>query len=550
MNLNRLQAWLGGLGVLLLGLNASAGVSAGETRANISLSSGAYCSAQPDAVSAMEPVLVYPLRDDALLMELARQLTRGLAIQPPFSTVRLAAPAGKASGLPLIPIGQRLPEMFLLLDEGPVSSRGIWNQESHYQYQFSLGRDWAGSSVNVTDETSPPLVNYQWQATLEATRHTRGFGLSSDPVVAAEMVAKVLADLNNSVASHLQENPLAPEEYTAFIPPYEPLPQLPPLERMKARLLCSGPRLFSPNETFWLLPSQTDPLATLKSLKSQLREADWKVDSSDFELTHSAHLRMRRSGAVLRCFATVKSFEDWRTNTLPLVVHYRVPLGKTELARMIDSLCDSGSQEAGLPFISRMSARQKSAFFQRMRAEASPTARLLLAMAEDAGENGRTNEARVCLARARLLVFETPDKSWSASRWEKLEKITGPVNRLEPDAEDLRALGFLNLEPDAALPSAEKPLGEPLRFAWLENGKWHLGSYVFKKPAQGESKLYPCFLRQASEGSSSTISSASPLSAGTDTQQGLTLTGKPVIIHARLSSDRQKIGYQFARPNH
>lgn len=445
----------------LAGFLALAEISIGKSHTSSQFTTTASSSTPQHAILCARRVLINQEGSDPLLDEVARQLASSLTNVPPVERVEVAR---HGATFPFWPKGQPGPDLFLRLEKVASKTTGIFSKTTANTIVATLATAPWMSSHHYQDDTSPPVVTFQWRARLEQTRVTKGVGLNRPSVIAAEIAEQLFKGASNQLASFREKHPIASPELDVLIPSYQATPRLQPVESLKGILVCSGPRLLSPNETFWLIPAQTNPVPALAFLQAELVKEGWKVQSS--ALTNTLYLRLRKERTIIESFAPSAELGSQHPENLapaPLVVRYREAVDPQKLEALLETLAQTLPLEEVLPFHQNLSRDHRVRFWEKVKASPAPSAGLLAGLADYEFSTGRPQEARRFAALARLMEYEVNGRSDIDSRLDHLEKKIGKIQAADPSAQDLAALGFLVVNDQKSTHSTERALGEPFR---------------------------------------------------------------------------------------
>ena len=515
----------------------------GKTETHSSLSSASTSSASDHSTFSARRVLLVADQPHALSRRVATLLAQKLKDCPQIEQLELtnsrAMPAGCAA-----------PDLFLRLDLVELRTTGVLAVSGSLKATVTaaLGSTPWQSSSYYSEDSTPPLVNFIWNATLETD--TTFSGLRSDRyAAAAESIAE---ELGKSIRKQLEEfsvkYPPLPEVPAEFYGPYQPVADFDFLKDLKAARACSYHGLLTHNQTFWQFHTATNPVPELQSILRQLEAAGWKFSSANLTNTGDYHLRGRQGDDELEIFrhrpdrAFFSSPEKPETS-MEFIVHYRQPFSRAEREAVLEKLfTESCPIETLLPFQNSFSRAQRDKFFALVEKSPAASPQACVQLADIYLDRKQTNAAVNMLLRAKALTATVKDAASLQSSIEAAaNKISlGKTLPLEVTPEICRELGFLEITNLTQTIEQERTLGQALVFFGPGNRGVKIFALTVSPP---QKKTYPWCMTQVEDGSrSSSWSSFIPTARG-DWQHAFTYDRQTVNIVAVPLPDQKRVRF-------
>jgi hypothetical protein len=406
---------------------------------------------------------------------------------------------------------------------------------------------WTGSHHTI-DSTTPPLVQFHWNGTVDS--ESRFSGIRSDRY--AEL-ARAVADqfaqgISNQVETLAAKFPPLPELPGNLFGPYEPIADFDCLREVNARRACSYSGLLTRNETFWTFPAPGDPVPQLNRIISQLESAGWKVDKASLTNAPEHFVRCDQAGETLELFRTRRvnmGFSESHNDGAlePFIVHYRKPFTDAEREAAMEQLFAlPRALETILAFRNCLTEPQRKRFFAMAEESSVPSPAVLLQGAESLMQRGETNAALNRMLRAKALFSVLDDPSEPKSKLDSLAKkiAQGENLKLEVTPEICRELGFLDLTNPPQTFQVERSLGEPLlMFVRGDRGVKILGLRI--RPPRGG--VYPWALTESQDGMRSRSSSSFSLSTQQEWRHTVTIDEITVEFAVAPNAGENQVKY-------
>ena len=409
--------------------------------------------------------------------------------------------------------GAESPDLFLRINLTELKEEGIFPSSLKATVTASIGSAPWQSSYYSQSSTTPPLVHFTWNATLE--HETTFSGIRSDHYAAAaqNIADELTKGISNQLSALSAKYTPLPELPRDFYGPYQPVGDFDFLKEFKARRAYSYYGLLTHNETFWRFQTATNPVPQLQRIISQLEAAQWKLSTASLTNTEDYQVRFRQDDVELEIFRLRADRTDLplsgkKESATEFVVHYRKPFSQTELEAALEKLfVEHTSIETLLPFQHSFSAKQREKFYALL--EKTPTAspRATIQLAENYLHRKETNAAVNMLVRAKAMTTTLNDYSALESDIETMAKKISPKQKLklEVTPETYRDLGFLEITNAPQMFELERDPGQPvLLFTIGERGP-EAFCFTIRPPQKGS---YPWTMIESREGVRSSMSSS------------------------------------------
>ena len=349
--------------------------------------------------------------------------------------------------------GAEAPDLFLRMDLIELKEGGIFTRSLKATVTGYLGSAPWESSHYTQDSTTPPIVHFAWNATIDD--ETTFSGIRSDRY--AEAAQNIADKLTEGVSNQIQNlsakfAPL-PGLPPDFYGPYQPVGDFDFLKEVAARRVYSYHGLLTHNETFWKFQTATNPVPQLQHIISQMEAAQWKTYHASLTNTEDYFAGFRRDGAELEIFrqrgeTAGFSFPEKPETAMRFVAHYRKPFSQGEREAALEKLfAQPGSIEALLPFQNSFSPSQRDRFYALLEKTPSVSPRAAIQLAKNYLHRKDTNAAVNMLIRARAMTAALDDYSALESDIESVARDISPKKNLKLEAtpQIYRDLGFLEI---------------------------------------------------------------------------------------------------------
>jgi hypothetical protein len=527
---------------LLAAGTGKSGFELGATRTSTHMNSSTSSSRSDFATFSARRLLF--LRDDThpLGREVSDLLVKQLrATCPDIGEIQVAGPGQE------LKLGERAPDLFLQLRLGEADARGLVSQTVKVTMHAGLGTTPWHSSHHTIDSTTPPVLTFNWNGTVES--ETAFQGIRSDRYApAAQAIAHEFAQgISNVVVKAAKENPELPELPASFYGPYEPAPELAFLRETGGRMVFSGYGLLTRNETFWTFNGSTNPVEVLRRIITELEAVGWKAGDQALTNTRDHYARLSRNGTTLELFR-----EDRNLGTLveeppgpvTLVAHYRRPFTDTERTTALDELFrETRPVEDLVPFRNMLSNKQREELYRRLEAEPPLNATILVDLAEQALRQRNTNQARILLVRAKVASSLQADSDASSridDTAKKISKDTTSLLRITPEI--CRGMGLVELTNAPMETLAVKPVDQPVGL--FAEGKRGVSLFAASTRVRRGGALDWALVHAEENSRSSTHGSISPPTS-TKWVHTATFDGWTLDVAAELTADKKQVRYRI-----
>jgi hypothetical protein len=526
------------------GDDSPAMINIGKTETRSSMSSGSTSSASENATFSARRVLLYSDNPHPLCRKIVAHLEQCLKESPFIEQLELTdQPYLNTNAGPA-------PDLFLNVNLAALKQSGLVSSTMKALVTASLGNSPWQSSHHTSDDTTAPLVAFEWNATMDS--EITFTGVRTDRY--ADAGRSIADDLAKSIRKQIEDlvgkYPALPELPSQFYGPYQPVADFECLKEFPARRVGSYSGLFTHNETFWRFQTATNPMPQLARLIRQLEAAGWKITDNEMTNDWNHHLAGKNGDARLEIFRLRNeglnfSSEVKNQTHLDFVAHYRKPFTRAECEATLDTLFASQpSVETLLPFRNSFSRAQRDKFFALVEQSPSASPRACVQIAEVYLNRKQTNAAMNMLLRAKALTATMKDASALTSGMESVAKKISPKKelKLEVTPEIYRELGFLEITNLTQTIEQERNLGRALVFF----GPGKRGVKVFALTVSPPQKdTYPWFMTEVEDGSrSSSWSSFTPSPKG-DWQHSFTFDNQTVNIVAVPLPDKKAVKFSI-----
>ena len=514
----------------------------GKTETHSSLSSSSTSSSLENSTFSSRRVLLVADEPHPLSRRIARLLAQKLKDCPQIEQL------DTTNSPVMLPEGAVAPDLFLRVDLVELKTTGVlaFSGSMKATVTASLGNSpWQSSSYS-SDDATPPLVNFIWNAMLDS--ESTFTGLRSDRyAAAAESIAEELAKaIRKEIEELSTKYPALPEVPAGFYGPYQPVADFEFLKMLKATHACSYCSLLSHNQTFWLFQTATNPVPELQNMIRQLEAAGWKFSSVNLTNTADYYVRCRRSGTELEIFRDRSDQMSFRSAAKPeaaikFIAHYRQPFSRAEREAALEKLfAEQRPVETLLPFRNSLSRAQRDAFYALIEKSPATSPQACVQLADIYLNRKQTNDALNMLLRAKALTATLKDATTLQSSIEGVAKKISPKKtlKLEVTPEICRELGFLEITNLTQTVEQERAFGQALVFF----GPGERGIRIFALTiSPPQKKAYPWFMVQAEDGMrSSSWSSFTPTTRG-DWRQSFNYDQQTVNIVAIPLPDQKRV---------
>jgi hypothetical protein len=422
-----------------------------------------------------------------------RARLEGFGLIQRLEIVDASIPANKQNLRPMLPEGARAPDLFLRLGLPQAKESGWVNRTLQATITASIGTAPWQSHQSTTDDTTPPVIGFHWNANLDVRSSIKGFETPKYRTVAesvANDLAKAITNELTKLSGKYGALPALPE---FLYGPYQPAPKLHAADQVKAERAMSYFGLLTKNETFWRFRTATNPAPQLEAFAQALKEEQWKIES--LELTNQFFIRARKEDARLEVFQPREAglrlqMEPGERELPQFVVHYRLPFSRSEREGAFDRLLDESVPLDRLMLFERSYANaQRDRFYAQLEKAPARRPEAFLSLARMYRQRKDNDRATNALVRARALLVMLREPGDVESQLDAVAKEISPKKALplQATADTYRELGFIEITNAAPSFSVEKPVGDPLLFfSVAPDGELRSGALVI-----GPARLSP-----------------------------------------------------------
>ena len=524
------------------GNDAAASFNIGKSETRSSLSSSSTSSSSDNSTFSSRRVLLVAENPHPLSRRIATLLAQKLKDCPQIEQLETT------NSPVMLAEGAEAPDLFLQLDLIELEESGILSRAMKATVAASLASAPWQSSNYSQDDSTPPLVNFAWNATSDT--ETTFSGIRSDRYAdAARSIADELAKAVRKQIEDLSTKfPALPELPADFYGPYQPVADFDFLREVKARRAVSYCGLLTHNQTFWQFQTATNPVPQLQHLISQLEATGWKVSTASLTNTEAYYIRCRQDEAELEIFrhrADQMTFPptEQKAVNLEFIAHYRKPFSKAEREAALEKLfAGQRPVDALLPFQNSFSPAQREKFYALVEKSPAASPQGCVQLADVYLSRKQTNTAMTMLLRAKALTATVKDASALESSIEEVASRISPKKplKLEVTPETCRNLGFLEITNMSQTIEQERDLGQPLVFFGSGTNGVKVYSLTVASPQKG---AYPwTFVQTEAESRSSSWSSFDLTSRG-DWQHSFTFDKQTLNITAVPAPGRKQVKF-------
>jgi hypothetical protein len=499
---------------------SGAAFSVGKTEThNISFAGSTSSSSENSTFSARRVVLIQT-QSHPLTIQIGALLAERLKNCPEIDQVEIIEPSALLTPGPA-------PDLFLRLDLIHLKEEGLLSRSTKSTVTAFLGTAPWQSSHFTQAPTTPPLVQFAWNATFESDSTFRGIRTDRYAELARGIADDCAKGISNQIATLSAKFPPLPDLPSEFFGPYEPVEDFDFLKEVKAVRTCSYHGLMTHNQTFWIFHTPTNPVPQLERILSQLQATQWKVGNASVTNTEDYYISAERDHAELEIFRVrphgiALASSGTPPTSVEFVVHYRKLFIRQKLEAALEKLfVERRSLETLLPFQNSFSGDQRERFFALVENSPATSPQACLQIAESYLHRKETNAALNLLSRANALMVTARDPSEMHSRVETLAKKISPKEKLnlKVTPEICRELGFIELTNGLESVEQERDLGQPLLMFGVDERGVRTLALTVEPPRKG---VYPWIMVQAGEGVRSTTSSSFDLAHRTNWEHTFT----------------------------
>lgn len=524
------------------GDDAAASFNIGKSETRSSLSSSSTSSSSDNSTFSSRRVLLVAENPHPLSRRIATLLAQKLKDCPQIEQLETTNSPELLAG------GTEAPDLFLRLDLVELKEDGILSHAMKATVAASLASaPWQSSNYNQ-DDTTPPLVHFAWDATLDT--ETTFSGIRTDRY--ADAARSIADDLAKAIRKQIEDLstkfPSLPELPPNFYGPYQPVADFDFLREIKARRAVSYCGLFTHNQTFWQFQTATNPVPQLQHIINQLEATGWKLASASLTNTEAYYIRCRQDDAELEIFrhrADPMSFppSEQKAVNLEFIAHYRKPFSKAEREAALEKLfAGQPPIETLLPFQHSFSPTQREKFYALVEKSPAASPQGCVQLADVYLSRKQTNAAMTMLLRAKALAATVEDASALESSIEAVAKRISPKKplKLEVTPETCRDLGFLEITTGSQTIEQERAPGQPLVFFGSGARGVKVYSLTVAPPQKG---AYPWTLVQAEAGSRSSSWSSFDLTSGRDWRHSFTFDKQTLNVIAVPAPGKKQVKF-------
>jgi hypothetical protein len=445
--------------------------------------------------------------------------------------------------------GAEAPDLFVLVEVIDLKEEGVLSRSLKATVTASLGGAPWESRHHVQSHGTPPVVQFNWNATLDHESTFSGLRTDRYKESATDIAAQLLKGMTNEIKNLSKKFPPLPGLPAEFYGPYEPVADFAFLKEAKAQRAYSYYGLFTHNDTFWKFQTATNLVPQLQRIADQFEAAGWKADSTSLTNTYDHYLRFRQKDAELEIFRAERNrldptALDKKENAIEFIAHYRKSFSDAEREAALEKLFTTNSPlETLLPFQNSFFQKQRERYYAILEKAPASSPRSSLLLAEVYLQRKNTNAATKMLLRAKALDAML-DSSDLESKIDALAKKISPKAKLklEVSPEIYRELGFLEITNSTQSFELERPFGQPvLLFTEGDRGP-RTFSLNIHAPRKGS---YPWSMIERQGYGRSSSSSEFALPANGNWQQSFTFDKRSLIFKVSLLPDKRGFKYNI-----
>ena len=407
---------------------AGAAFNLGKTETRSSLSSASTSSASDNSVFTSRQILFLAENPHPLSRRIAALLAQQLKDFPQIEQLETANPPT------LLAEGAAAPDLFLRLNLVALTEDGILSRSMKATVAASLGSAPWQCNYYSQDATTPPLVHFDWDATLETESTFSGIRSDRYADAARSIADEIAKAVRKQIEDLSAKYPALPELPRDFYGPYQPVADFDFLKDIQARRACSYFDLLTHNQTFWQFQTATNPVPQLQRLISRLETAGWKISTANLTNTEDYLIRCRQGDDELEIFrqrTDRMSFPPPVQQEMDFVAHYRKPFSKAEREAVLEKLfAEPVAIESLLPFQNSFSPAQREKFYALVEKTPAASPRAYVQLADVQLRRHQTNAAVAVLLRAKALAVTLDDAAALDSDIEEQAKKISPKIKL------------------------------------------------------------------------------------------------------------------------
>lgn len=380
-----------------------------ESRRNVAASSSISHSG---GNRLFDRTLVICNRDDGLLMQrIGLAVFEGFRDTGRFQQVRYL-PAGE-----IPPVGERLPEIFITLDNSEWKQSGIPVKRQYKGKFLVTACDRIDRSSHYYQHTlSPPQLQFRWRAEIDYSAEQTGIETSGAryQAVSRDLAVEIVEQLTKFLDDAAGKYGAAGDIPADFYPQYAAPPEFDFLSEMGAEKLVDGPAFMRPTVAVWQTPEDRIPREVVSGVRAALAEAGWKLPAADPD---DGYLRATSNGQVLEVF---RQNDGWNAGDRDadskerVFIAYTRSMSEDEMDAAVDQMFSRGADERVLLMFQDHWHRHRDAV-EAYFAERSPVDAASWLQLARLKEKSAPDAAREALLRANALrwIFhqEAPDSS-------------------------------------------------------------------------------------------------------------------------------------------
>jgi hypothetical protein len=444
---------------------------AGKIQASNSLTSTCTTSRSGNARFACRNVAVFLLSDELLLNRVGQQLLEHLKSLGCIDQLDYYPPGFFPAE------GEQSPDVVLTLDLAQLSESGFpGRRRLDAEVVVTAGRRMAKCRSSYMDHLTPPVVDFGWRTTLSHKSTTVGVATSTAKYkLAAEDMAKQIAKAVEKLFDDFaKEDGMLPDLPSAFWPPYRPAPAWSWMQDLNVQRVSAYHGLMSHNDTVWRIAFDGDLSAWFASIEAAMSQQDWRTDSMQTDLKNVQHLRMSHGAKVMVLFPAPanEAFSPRAASRQLTMAHEYYLFFNDRMTReevesaMDEALANNAPLDVLLLFESTWSKTQCRRILERMETEATKSSRGQLAIANIYHRLKEDDKSREALQRADILAKSADQSDALFPQIKSLAKKLEMEAQLkqDPSVEQLKEIGFVELQPDREYEPVQLGIDEPVLF--------------------------------------------------------------------------------------
>lgn len=419
-------------------------------------------------------------------------------------------------------LGGPAADLYLMIELHSIEQSGLLDQELKAEVIARFGTSLVHSNFGYIDQMTPPTVRIRMN--IQVGHESTLTGVESPSArfsLQGKDIAKQISDTISKRLKSLREShgPL-PDLPASFRPDWQAAPDFPFLAERDVERLSGVHGFMLKNESCWRFLPNDDPVAELHSIRDELLEAGWSLQSLSDKGSRHLHVRMAKGGQVVEVFNVRDHFgtrssvkivmqgdaeqAPKKPDAAPLYVRYLNRVSLNEIQENVNQLFDVAEPDLDtlLVFRGKWNSEQRARAVSMIEELKPRSVDAWIIVAEIYSGDENREAAREALMRASILLHTKEKPASDRQRIEKLAEKHGIEKESLSIAESalLDDLGFVRLDPDAEESQTLRVrIGEPASFYFLaEDGTPTV--YTYRLQRLGRTRTFRVLQLEASGG--------------------------------------------------